>query len=255
MKICLVLFFFITGFSVTPAQVPPKADLKNVGITARSFVTDLAKTHSVSSLLQKWFIKKFEITAIPDVDGAVWDESAKKLPPKKRRRLFLAYWNWLYISTVIHQSKPKSLECYDESPECKEKDVKNLLRVFSVADVSLFQKFSGSYKREENESDMFASVPFMESMINKAQPVLQKQNLEQTKEFRYWIKIFEGDRFLGYAVETEIMIESVKDKHNRKIIKKGEIIYSVETPLLIRVDFVKRGKSFKIFNLGVGDGD
>ncbi len=255
MKICLVLFFFIVGFSVPSAQVPPKADLKNVETAARSFITDLNRTHNVSCLLQKWFIKNFEITAIPDVDSAIWDDSAKKLPPIKRRRLFLAFWNWLYIQTVIHHSTPEILECYDESSECKAKNVKNLHRVFSTADVSLIQKFADSETKEKTELDMFAYVPLMENLINKAQPVFQKQKFEQTPEFRYWIKLFEGDRFLGYAVETIKIDENIKDQNGRKIIKKGEIIYSVETPLLIRVDFVKRGKSFKIFNLGVGDGD
>ncbi len=257
MKIFIILLLLIVNLSIIaqPKQTG-SADETAVRKSAKAFVADLARTHHLQPLLQKWFIKNWEDAAKPEViDSTIWDESFKKLPPIQRGRMFLAYWNWMYLMIVINSSTPEILQCYNETPECKTKETNNLLRVFSKEDVTLIQKLENSDSKEKNELDIFVHVPLLEYLNKKALPVLHKKNFEQSKEFYDSIKLFEENSFLNYIVETAKFDKNIKDQNGRNIIKKGEVIYSVETPLLIRVDFVKRENHFKVFNLGVGDGD
>jgi hypothetical protein len=180
-----------------------------------------------------------------------------KLSRSERRRVFFAFWNYLYAHTVITQSKPKNLECYDESDECKKKHRMALLRVLTPATVDKIdtRENAPDEKTASTKEELYADVKLLESVFSEAYPILKAKRLERTKEFLYWINLFEHDRNLNYLIKPGIAENTYRDRAGRALVKKGEGIYGVETPLLIRVDFVKRGKRFKVFNLGVGDGD
>ena len=98
-------------------------------------------------------------------------------------------------------------------------------------------------------------MELLDAVFNEAYPVLKAKRLERTKEFLYWISLFENNRHLAYLVKEGVAEKTYLDSRRRILVKKGEKTFGVETPLLMRIDFVKRGRSFKVFNLGAGDGD
>ena len=95
--------------------------------TAKQFVERLTETHDLTPLIRPFFIADFEPIAVPEIDF-VPDDLFSKFSSAERRRVFLFFWNYLYVHTVINQSKPENLECYDESEKCKAKDREVLLR-------------------------------------------------------------------------------------------------------------------------------
>lgn len=171
--------------------------------------------------------------------------------------MFFAFWNYLYAKTVIDQSKPKNLECYDESEECKKKERLVLLRVLAPATVDQLEARENApdNKTALTKDELYADVKLLESVFSEAYPILKAKRLARTKEFLYWVNLFEKDRNLNYLVKTGVAENTYLDRRGRVLVKKGERVFGVETPLLIRLDFVKRGREFKVYNIGVGDGD
>ncbi len=203
-----------------------------------------------------WFIAAFEPIADEEND-LVSDAVFSKLSGAERRRVYFAFWNYLYLQIVISQSTPERLICYDESPECEKKKRESQLRVMSPSTAALIEKKEQEpeLEKELTKAQLFSYLSSMENVFNEAFPVLQSKKLEKTPEFGYWIKLFEDDWNLNYLVKDGRADKTQRGSDGRILIRKGEPIFGVETPLMIRVDFVKRGRGFKVFNLGPGDGD
>ena len=246
------------GRCLTQSSLLTDAEENLLKKTAKRFVTRLNETHDLRSLVPVWFVAWFEPIAGPEIDF-VGDKLFASLKTNERRRVFFAFWNYLYIRTVIDRSKPENLECYDESEKCDEKNRQVLLRVLSpdtLAGIEAREK-EGDPEDEKaaTKSQLFSDLSMMERVFDEASPIVKARKLEQTPEFKRSIKLFEDDWNLNYLVKDGRADKTYRNRRGKILIKKGENIFGVETPLMIRVDFVKRGNEFKIFNLGAGDGD
>jgi hypothetical protein len=246
------------GRCLTQSEQLTDAEEDLLKATAKEFVTRLTETHDLRPLVSSWFISNFEPIMGPEFD--FMEESLfNDLTANERRRAFLSFWNYLYMQTVIDQSKPKSLECYDESSECNQNRRQALLRVLSPATVARIEAKEKEKDREgdktRTKAQLFSELSMIENTFDEAFPILRARNLEQTSEFKYWIKLFEDGWQLNYLIKDGRAEKTYKDSKGGTLIHEGEPVFGVETPLLIRVDFVKRGNKFKVFNLGGGDGD
>ncbi len=254
-NIFTVTLFLMAPFIVTAQESLSTSDEKRLKAVAKDFVTDLMRNHDLRPLLSKWFVPSFEMAAEVDLETEPAD-LMRRLTPTERRRIFVAFWNSAYAQLVISQSKPKALECYDESPACEAKRREAMLRVLSAKTVSLMEEREREGETKPlTRSQLLADTELMESMFDEALPILQQKDLEQTIEFQHWVKLFEADKHLGYLIKERRADKDFLDSSRRKVIAKGEYVYGVETPLILRFDFVRRGSAFKIYNIDAGDGD
>lgn len=221
----------------------------------RNFLKQLFKTHDIRPLISNWFIKNW----VPVWSDDLFDvskEAFELLGPLEKRRLFTSHFNMAYAISVISMSEPPSLQCSNPYlSECEEKKRESFLRIFSANIVERLEQREKMHRQLKTKSEVLTEVAELENFFGLSLPNLKEKNLEQTDDFHDEFLLFEGNRLLAFYIKGPGKDLKLRGAHNKIVISKEQLLFGVETPIFLRIDFVKQGKNFKIFNVGAGDGD
>lgn len=238
----------------TPGLTDDEQD--QLKLTAARFIRQWTTTHDLRPLIAKWFVPDFVPSFSDEYNDIISEKTFASLTQKDKRRFFVSQLNMTYVMAVIFLSEPESLQCSNPySPECQAKNRQSILRVFTPQIFDRLEQRKKEHRILETKAEVLAEIDELDRLFSIALPVLKEKNLEQTKEFRQQFKRFEENSFLSFLIKVADKGLELKGLNGQIIISKEQLLFGVETPLLIRLDFVKQGKQFKIFNMGGGDGD
>jgi hypothetical protein len=241
------------GQCVTQTRLLDDAAENRLTAAAQEFIQAWTDSHDLRRLQDKYFLPGFTaVLASPDMAPA-GEELFAQLNDTERRKAFMSFWNYIYLMTVIRHSTPKPLECWDDSSECQAKRRESMLRVLSpdAADTIAREKD----RKPKDKAEFLAYMDLFGDIFEKALPLLKKQAPETSIEFADAINLAEDNYNLNYQIKPGVAPQDLKDLSGRVIIAKGEKIYGIETPLLLRLDLVERGNKYKIFNIALGDAE
>ena len=243
------------GQCLTQTNLLDDSEENRLRATAREFIMAWTDSHDLRPLEDRYFLPGY--TAVidsPDM-SPIGEGLFDQLTDGERRNTFMSFWNYAYLGLVLMQSKPRALECWDESSECVAKRRESMQRVLNAATVDAILAREKDQKDPKDKAEFLAYIAFFGDVFEKALPTLKKQDLEETAEFKNSMDLLEDDHSLDYFIKSGVADKDYRDNSGRVVIAKGEKLLGVETPLILRIDFVQRGNTFKVFNIGAGDGD
>ena len=241
------------GQCVTQTRLLDDAAENRLTAAAREFIGAWTDSHDLRRLQDKYFLPGFTAALASPEMAPAGEELFAQLTDSERRKAFMSFWNYVYLMTVIRLSAPGTLECWDDSSECQAKRRESMLRVLSADAIDAIAREKD--RRPKDRAEFLAYIDVFGDIFEKALPTLKKQDPERSIEFADAINRAEDNYNLDYQIKPGIADQDHKDANGRVIIAKGEKIYGIETPLLLRIDLVERGNKYKVFNIAVGDGD
>jgi hypothetical protein len=239
------------GQCVTQTRSLDDAEENSLTAAAREFIDAWTDSHDLRRLQDRYFLPGF--TAVldsPDMAPA-GEELFAQLTDSERRRAFMSFWNYVYLMTLIRFTTPKPLQCWIDNADCEAKRRESMLRVLSQENIDAIAREKD--RKPKDRAEFLAYIDLFGDIFEKALPTLKKQELEKTIEFKDSIDKAEDDYSIGYLIKPGTADRYYKDPNGRVVIAKGERLFGVETPLLLRIDLVQRGNKFKVFNIDVGE--
>ena len=223
--------------------------------TARDLVAAWADSHDLRVLETRFFLPGYTaVIGSPDM-APLGGDIFGQLTDSERRSAFMSLWNYAYLRLLIARSAPRTLECWDESSDCEANRRQSMLRVLSTETIDAILAQEQDDREPTTKAELLAAVHFVGDVFERALPTLQRQDLEQTIEFRDRTSSLQNNYGLDYFIGSGLADRDYRDMNGRIVIAKGENLYAVETPLMIRIDLVQRGSTFKVFNIGPGGGE
>jgi hypothetical protein len=213
------------------------------------------RSHDLRRLEDRFLLPRFT-SVIGSPDMAPFSEDLfGQMTDSDRRNTFMSFWNYAYLLTVMRRSTPQLAECWDLTAECEAKRRQFLLSLFPSATVDAVFANQDNYREPADKDELLAYVGSLGDVFEKALPTLKKLDLEQSPEFRSSMELAAQDLSLNYFIEPGTAAQDYRDSNGRVVIAKGEKLFGVETPLLLRIDLVQRGDTYKVFNIAPGGGD
>ena len=128
-----------------------------------------------------------------------------------------------------------------------------MLRVLSADAIDAIAREKD--RKPKDKAEFLAYIDLFGDIFERSLPLLKKQAPETSIEFADAVQRAEDNYNIDYQIKPGIADQDHKDANGRVVIAKGEKIYGIETPLLLRIDFVERGNKFKVFNIALGDAE
>lgn len=249
--VCVALFVVVgCAFAQEEEVELTPQELLEAQETAQRFVGRMQQTRDVAALFSELFLPGFmsHLESIETATPALY----ARLTRTERRRLFVAWNNLAYLSSVTIISGHDDMDVIGGEEKANAK----MLLPLSIA-LKLRRALRHGYETELKSYRQFRSVlPALELALAEARAYLTKRGLEQTAEFQRELASSEamGDG-INYRVRAYVGGMNVKDCGPLTGFPKGQKFFRVEIPLLIGVILTKDDERMKIVNITFVDGD